>query len=128
MQHNVTIITGHGNYMNAFRDAILTGASLCNGRIRFSAGAKVFDQPAGLGDRAGREPGTRIDIAVRSEVAIADSRRISGTHIVARESFASRFRSIRAQERAILRVIRLGQPRSQLEYHGRQAGNPGRNP
>lgn len=71
-QDNVTLITDHGNYMNAFRDALLDGASLCNGRICLSAGAKVFDQPAGLGDRAGREPGPRIDIAVRGEVAIAD--------------------------------------------------------
>ena len=74
------------------------------------------------------EPGTAIEIHVNGETVITDIRQVSGERIGPRMSFAGWFRAVRAQEGATLRLTRLGERRFQLEYLGRNAGNPGRNP
>lgn len=104
--------------MDAYRDTILTGASLRNGRIYFSATDAPFFAEAKLGDRSGKELGTPVEIRVHGETYTTDIRLVSGARIGPRKSFASWFRAIRAQEGARLRLSRIGERCFQLDYLG----------
>ncbi len=104
--------------MHPYRETTLTGASLRNGRIYFSASDTPFFAIERLGDRPGKEPGAPVEIRVHGETVTTDIRQASGMRIGPRKSFASWFRAIRAQEGAMLRLTRIGERRFQLEHLG----------
>jgi hypothetical protein len=76
--HNWKLTTSQESRMHLYRETTLTGASLRNGRIYFSASDAPFFAVERLGDHPGKEPGTPVQIQVHGETVTTDIRQASG--------------------------------------------------
>lgn len=102
--------------MHQFIETAITGATLRNGRIYFSASLASFFPADSLGARGGNGPhGVQVTIVAGGEEHETDIRLSSGQRISPRRSFARFLRASKASEGQRLRLIRIGERRFALE-------------